>query len=111
MRRGVDFEAGGKRRELRFDVNAMCRLEAAFGGLSIDRVAERLQPQDGPPRLTDIRAAFAAALVGGATLDEAGDIMSEIGMDVAARLIGEAMQAAMPAPDARAGAGKPAAAA
>lgn len=113
MLRGVEFEAGGKRRELRFDVNAMCRLEADFAGLPIDRVAERLQPATGMPTITDIRAAFRAGLVGGATLDEAGEIMSEVGIAEAGRLIGAAMQLAFPdaAQAEGAGGGKPTAAA
>lgn len=109
MRRGVQFEAAGARHELRFDVNALCQLEADFGGVSIEQVAGRLVPGEGKsPRMTDIRAAFRAALGAGITTEAAGDIMSEIGMAEATRLIGEAMALAFPSDDAeRQDAGKP----
>jgi hypothetical protein len=107
MRRGVEFEAGGTRHTLRFDVNALCALEAEFG-CTVEDVAKRLSPEQGMPRMTDIRAAFRAGLgVEGMTHVQAGEIMSEVGIHAAAQLIGEALGLAFPQPDAAATGEKP----
>lgn len=98
---GVEFEAGGKRRVLRYSMNALVRLEEATGR-SVTELGELLGEG---ARMTDVRLMFWAALDGAPTLDEAGDVMDEIGLDRAGRLISEAFQAAFPAADGEQGNG------
>jgi hypothetical protein len=93
---GVEFDAAGARHLLRFDFNALCRIEEDFGAGMAD-IAGRLQGQPGkPPRLSDIRLAFRAGLGTGYTVEQAGDLIGEIGAERAATLIGEALQRAFP---------------
>ena len=75
----VEFEAGGRTRTLRLDTNAMCELEAEFD-LGIMRVLAHLELG----RMTDLRRIFRVCLVGGATIEEATEIIDEIGGYLAA---------------------------
>lgn len=103
MRRGVSFEAEGKAYVLRFDINALCDLEARFG-CTVAEIGARLGDK---PKLVDMRAAFCAGLRNsGVTDEEAGDIMSALGMAEAGRLLGEAMTLAFADPGAKAAPGK-----
>ena len=95
MRRGVSFTVNGEARELRFDINALCTLEDRFG-CGVDELQTRLGDR---PRVADLRAVFWAGLQGGPlTEEEAGDIMSALGMAEAFRLIGEAFALAFDVP-------------
>ncbi len=107
MTKGIEFEADGEdgedgaaatRHVLRFDFNALCRLEEDFG-CSIEDVALRLGDDGRAPRMGDLRMAFRAGLGGGHTLEEAGDLMSRIGFQRAGALIGEAIKLAFPQAD------------
>ena len=53
--------ADGKTRHLRFDLNAICALEDAWGG-SLDQIVKRLKNTKGV-RLSDIRTLLWAALL------------------------------------------------
>jgi hypothetical protein len=101
MNRGVTFEAGGKSHLLRFDVNALCRIEEATGE-DIQAAAARLSPAGGQPKLTDLRLLFWAGLGAGITREDAGLIMDDVGFDRIGEMIGQAF--AMAFPDAPAGA-------
>lgn len=102
MRRGVTFEAAGKSQALRFDVNAICELESAFD-CGTDEIAARLGGDGRVPRIGDLRQAFRVGLGGDLTLQEAGEVMAEVGLKRAAELLGEAMGLAFRADAAPAG--------
>jgi hypothetical protein len=70
----VSFEAGGKTRTLRMGTNEQCELEAEYD-LGIMRILAHLDLG----RMTDIRRIFRACLVGGATIEEASEIIDDIG--------------------------------
>lgn len=91
MRRGVEFEAHGKVRLLRYGTNALCRIETATGQ-GITEAAKRLQ---GDVSLSDLRLFWWAGL-GDVTMDQAGDLMDEVGFDRAGELIGKAFTLAFP---------------
>jgi hypothetical protein len=89
--KGIEFEAAGVRHCVRYDFNTLCQLEDDFG-LSIAEIGGRLQPADGtPPRMGDIRLAFRAGLGADVTLEEAGSLISEIGLARAGELVGEGL--------------------
>ncbi len=99
MQRGIQFEALGQRHELRFDINRICQLEADFDGMAFDKVIPLLVgAKDRPPAIADLRRAFRAGLLGDLTLEDAGEIMSDLSLVDACRLLGEAITLAMPAP-------------
>jgi hypothetical protein len=91
--KGIEFDALGARHCLRFDMNAICRLEEDFDA-TVSEIALRLGGEGA--RMTDLRLAFRAGLGPDVTLDRAGEIMTEIGASEAGRLIGEAMMLAFP---------------
>lgn len=93
--RGLSFEAAGKTYLLRFDINALCRLEDKTGK-NIDAVADMLQPKDGIPRMRDLRLMFWAGLGGKMTEEKAGDILSDLGLERGSQLLGQAFEAAFP---------------
>lgn len=99
----VAFEAGGRTRTLRLDTNAMCELEAEFD-LSIMRVLAHLELG----RMTDIRRIFRAALDGEPSLEEATEIIDEIGGYMAAAdLLEKTVRAAFPSAEAANGSRPP----
>lgn len=91
----VAFEAGGKKRTLRFDTNAICILEEDLG-LSIAEIAAQLKSG----RVSAIRAALRAGLNGGgdltATLRKAGELIDELGYERAVALVSDAFALAFP---------------
>lgn len=91
MRQGVTFEADGRAHVLRFDVNAICELEAAFG-CGTDEIAARLGGDGKVPKIADLRLAFKCGLTGGLSLHEAGEVMQAVGgVKRASELLGEAL--------------------
>ena len=95
MQRGISFEAGGRSLQLRFDVNALCRVEEATGK-PFDEAAALLSPASGSPRMSDVRKIFWAGLGGDLTYDQAGVVISDIGLERAGELIGKAFELAFP---------------
>lgn len=94
IRGGVTFDAGGKPRELRFSTNALCRLEERAGKSLQDVLAETAE---GGRRTVAFRLLMWAGL-GDVTLEDAGEIMDEIGMAETDRIIAAALRAAFPPP-------------
>ena len=92
-RGAVSFETEGGARALRFSTNAMVSYQDATNETLMDGLQAL---QEKPGDMKRMRALFWAGLGGGA-LDEAGDIVDEIGLSEAFRLIGEAASLAFPA--------------
>ena len=91
MRGRVHFNAGGRDLELRFTTNALCRIEEKTGK-AFGEIAAALA---GNVRISDLRVLFWAG-VDLPTLDEAGNIIDDLGMARAVELLGEAITAAFP---------------
>lgn len=75
----VSFEAGGKTRSLRFDINAMCRYQDVSGE-SLNKMIEGMQSD--PQNMVRARRVFWASLTDrkdGITQEDAGDIMQSLG--------------------------------
>lgn len=87
---------------LRYDVNALCNLEDAFGK-SIGDVIADLDTESVSMRT--VRSVFAAGLSPAVDDIKAGEIMQSIGMAEASALIGQAFSAAFP--ESVSGEGKP----
>lgn len=92
MRGGVTFDALGEAREVRFTTNAICRLEER-AGKSLEAV---LADTAEPGRRTLAFRLLIWAGLGGVTLEDAGDIMDEIGPVEVDRIIAEALRKAFP---------------
>lgn len=95
MTRAVTFEAGGRVHALRYDFNALCRLEEVFGR-PITRLDTILAPKDGEVSLRDLRRLFAVGLGPDTTDEDAGLVINDIGMAKAFDRVLEAMELAMP---------------
>lgn len=101
MRGRVRFTVGGVERELRYTYNRICALEEALGGLSLDAFLQRIGGSS--PTFRDARLFFWAGL-GNGTVEEAGDMIDELGVkDAMAKAIeafqnARAMQSAGDAP-------------
>lgn len=97
IRGRVHFTAGGRDHDLRFTTNALCQVEEkagrGFGQIAADLGAS--------VRIADLRLLFwaGAALK---SLDEAGDVIDELGITRAVELMGAAIDAAFPDVDAAA---------
>jgi hypothetical protein len=91
----VPFDALGKPRELRYSFNALCRLEERAGADLSEVISRSLKPGS---QYTAIRLLMWAG-VAGITLEEAGDIIEEVGRAEAERLITEAIKLAFPIND------------
>lgn len=91
----VSFEADGKTWTLSFGTNAICGLEA-----EMDKPAGAIFASlDGSVDFRTFRSVFRAGLARhhkGLKLDEAGDLIDEVGLSEAARLVGESVKASMP---------------
>lgn len=89
----VNFEANGKQWRLRFDMNALVRAEESLG-----KPVASAFPADGTmPGFLALRKLFWAGMGGKLTPDAVGDIMTEVGLTEAFRLVSEALFAAFPA--------------
>jgi hypothetical protein len=93
----VAFEADGKAHVLRFDTNRLCDLEDIFG-MSVNEVIDLLKDQK-KVRLGTVRKLVWAGLGGKAVMsvEEAGDVVSALGIQAAMEKVGEAMILAFPA--------------
>lgn len=96
----MTFEAGGSTRELRFTANNLCRLEEATGR----GVTEIAAGMANGMRISDLRMMLWAG-IDGISLDQAGEIIDEIGFERIGDLIGEAFTAAFPSVDDNGGPG------
>lgn len=95
MRGGVTFDALGKPREFKFTTNAICRLEERAGKSLQDVLADTAE---GGRRMVAFRLLMWAGL-GDLTLDDAGDIMDDIGLAEVDRIIAEGLKLAFPPKD------------
>lgn len=95
MTKAVTFEARGQVLALRYDFNALCRLEEVFDR-PLARLDSILAPKDGEVSLRDLRRLFAVGLDRSATEDEVGLVIDEIGMTRAFAMVLEAIELAMP---------------
>lgn len=86
--KGVQFEARGKSLSLRLSMSAMCRYQELTGetiGVAIAGV------QNDTSDMVRARGLFWASLSERVTLEEAGDLMEEIGLARAFTLVGDAL--------------------
>lgn len=95
LRGEASFKAGDAEMTLVFSINAFCELEADTG-LGVNEVIEQVQ---GNPSFTLLRSIFCAGLQAkhpGTTKLEAGEIMSDAGIEEMTDALRRALQAAMP---------------
>ena len=95
LRGEATLKAGDVERTIVFDVNAFCELEAATG-LGVNELVETMQ---GSPSFTLLRQIFTAGLQAkhpGTTARDAGQIMSDAGLDQMTEALNKAMSAALP---------------
>jgi hypothetical protein len=95
IRGETGFEADGKAYTLVFNFNAMCALEGQVGA-DFATIVTSMRP-------THLRALMWAGLQKyhrGVTIDQAGDLVDALGIVEAMRIVGEAVTAAFPAPEA-----------
>ena len=95
MRGAITFKASGEERTIRFTTNAMCRYQEEKGETLMQAVDALQKKPDDFPRL---RRLFSVG-VPGLSEEEAGDLMDDIGIMEATKLIGRAFDAAFPAPE------------
>jgi hypothetical protein len=89
----IQFEALGQVWALRFDINAFCRIEEELG----IEDAEAFQQMLGQKlSFRKLRALFACALAPAATLEEAGEIITALGLERTTELIRAGIEAAFP---------------
>lgn len=87
------FEALGQEWSLRFDINAFCRIEDELGIQSVAEFQTVLREQ---LSFRKLRTLFACGLSPASSEEQAGSIMSEIGLDRASAMLTECIQAAFP---------------
>jgi hypothetical protein len=95
LRGEASFKAGDAEKTLVFDINVFCELEEETG-LGVNELIEQMQ---GSPSFSLLRSIFCAGLQPkhpGTTKKEAGDIMSDAGLDEMTAALRKAIQAAMP---------------
>ncbi|BBD01838.1 hypothetical protein [Sphingobium sp. YG1] len=96
LRGEAAFKAGGASFTLVFDINTFCELEEETG-LGVAELVEKIQEQ---PSFTLLRSIFCAGLQAHhpkTSIKEAGEIMSDAGLDVMKDALARALKAAMPA--------------
>ena len=92
----VTFEVGGETKRLRFTINALCALEEKTGS-NVLQIAGELSYG---VSMATLRAMFWAGMVGGnLTLEQAGDLIDNIGVARARVIAGEAFAATFPVAD------------
>lgn len=94
----VAFTVDGERYTLHLSTNAMCEIESAFNGASIQTVFANLDAGEAGVKITDMRTVMRCMLGDnhpGITDKETGKLMDALGDD-AGKLIGEAIQIASP---------------
>lgn len=92
MRGKVPFEVAGQEYALRFTNNRLCQLEEDSGE-SITALFARLEDQSAVA-LRDMRMMFRAGLEGEFTLEQAGDLIDEVGVKEVGQLVFAALAAA-----------------
>lgn len=96
LRGQASFRAGEATFTLVFDINVFCELEAETG-LGVTQLVEQVQEQ---PSFRLLRSIFCAGLQTHhprTSIKEAGEIMSDAGLDVMKDALARALKAAMPA--------------
>lgn len=97
MKRGaISFTVDGVEREARIGTNAMCAYQEKTGEQFIAALGEISKT---PGDMVRLRNLFWAAVVGDLTVEEAGDMIEELGFGEAVDLISKAVEAAFPASD------------
>ncbi|MFZ2995951.1 hypothetical protein [Sphingobium sp.] len=102
LRGEASFKAGEANFTLVFDINTFCALEDETG-LGVSDLIDQVQAK---PSFKLLRSIFCAGLQTHhprTTIGEAGEIMSDAGLETLQKALSSALQAAMPAPDAVAG--------
>lgn len=95
-RGAISFETEGGQRALRFSTNAMVSYQDAMGETLMDGLQTL---HENPGDMKRLRALFWAGL-GAGSLADAGDLLDEVGMTEAFRIVGEAASLAFPPPPA-----------
>ena len=95
MRGGVGFHALGVDYVLRFSTNALCLLEEAAGR----GIAEIAAAMGEDMKVSDLRLMLRSGTTPGLSLDQAGDVIDDLGIDVVGGLVNRAMVAAFPSAD------------
>lgn len=90
----VPFNALDQSWSLRFDINAFCRIEDELG---IESVAEFQAVLKENLSFNKLRTLFQCGLTPTASEEQAGAIMTELGLDRASAMLTECIQAAFPA--------------
>lgn len=95
IRRGmVVVESGGKDYVIRFGMNQVAAAEERFG-MPFGKIIERLDVEDGRNlRFSDVRNLLSVST--GLKLDEAGDMMDDVGISEITEKLGQAIKAAFP---------------
>lgn len=98
LRGEASFKAGASDFTLVFDINVFCTLEDETG-LGVSELIDQVQSK---PSFKLLRSIFCAGLQSHhprTTIAEAGEIMSDAGLETMQDALSRALQAAMPAPD------------
>ena len=98
LRGEASFNAGASEFTLVFDVNAFCELEDETG-FGVSELIDRIQDK---PSFRLLRSIFCAGLQTHhpkTSIAEAGEIMSDAGLEVMKDALARALKAAMPAKD------------
>jgi hypothetical protein len=96
---------------LTLNVNALCDLEEALGVDDVNEVLAKLAMLQEKPSLRTLRTIFAVALRQDhpeVTERQAGDLLSDVGLEVASEVLGKAIALAFPDPSEDEGKAKPA---
>jgi len=89
----ISFEAGGDRHVLKIDINSLARIEDECDVQSALDVFERLEKR---PSFRDLRVVLWALLQEDLSIDEAGELAGELGIERVVELIAKAVEAAFP---------------
>ncbi|KUO53199.1 MAG: hypothetical protein APF82_01010 [Sphingomonadales bacterium BRH_c42] len=94
------FDALGSSWTLAYDINALCRIEERLGIENAQEFQRTLQKN---LSFRTLRALFCCGLSPDATEEQAGEIMSALGIDEVSGMITETIQAAFPNAQGKAG--------
>lgn len=94
----VALETSDGIRSLRFSTNSICELEDHFGGKPIMEIVSELEDES-RVSMKMVRAVIWGALIADwpeASLEDAGNILDEVGIDVMTGKLGEALRRFFP---------------
>jgi hypothetical protein len=96
----ITFEAGGESYVFQLGANAICEIEDRYD-CAFSNIGSILSNKDKPARIQDIRSIFQCGLMenwpdGQPTIEQAGLIMTQIGLPAATQLIFDGLKAAFP---------------